>query len=84
MSDIEAGTAKTHVQPGGKPFGEDLLNALKGMRGASPSETSALAMIAIGISSLSMVKARSGALHDSTENMLDGLNEGIDILLDTD
>ena len=84
MTDTAASTAKTFVQPDGKPFGGDLLRSLKGMQGASPSETSAIAMIASGVSSLSMVKARSGALHASTENMLDGLNEEIDLLLDTD
>jgi len=83
MTDIAASATKTYMQPDGKPFGEDLLRSLRGMQGASPSETSAIAMITSGVSSLSMIKLREGGLHTSTEAVLDGLNEEIDVLLDT-
>jgi|TARA_R110000824_G_scaffold401771_1_gene615316 hypothetical protein len=84
MTDIAASATKTYVQPDGKPFGQDLLESLEKMKGASPSETSAIAMIATGISSLSGIKARNGNLHGATEHVLDVLNEKIDVLLDDD
>lgn len=84
MTDIVAGATTTYVQHDGKPFGAELLESLERMKGASAAETSAVAMITSGISSLSGFKARNGSLHEATEHVLDVLIEKIETVLDGD